>query len=119
MTSDRQETRYKVSDRNFYDGERRRLQALTSCDEILFLNEAGELCEGSFTSLFIEKNGRLYTPALSSGLLPGILREEMIATGQAEEETLNLDDLKNADKVYVGNSLRGLIEVTLKSYDRL
>lgn len=119
LTSDRQETRYKVSDRNFYDGERRRLQALTSCDEILFLNEAGELCEGSFTSLFIEKNGRLYTPALSSGLLPGILREEMIDTGQAEEETLNLDDLKNADKVYVGNSLRGLIEVTLKSYDRL
>jgi len=112
-----QETRYKTTDRDFYDGERERVKPLTGCDEVIFLNDEGELCEGTFTNLFIEKDGSLFTPKLSCGLLPGILREELLETGQVAEAFLKLDDLRNADSIYIGNSLRGLIKAELTSYD--
>lgn len=118
LTPEVQETRHKVSERDFYDGQRRRIQALTKCDEVLFFNDREELCEGSFTSVFLEIDGELYTPHLSSGLLPGILREELVETGQAQERVLAQADFKRADKLYVGNSLRGLIPVTLISPER-
>lgn len=113
LTEAVQETRHKVSHRSFYDRERRRVSALTGCDEVLFLNAQSQLCEGSFTSLFIQKAGQLYTPALSCGLLPGILREELLETHRAQEAVLTLDDLLESERLYVGNSLRGLIEISL------
>lgn len=113
LTPDVQETAHKVSARRFYDSERSRVQALTECNEVIFLNENGDICEGSFTSIFIDRKGYLYTPPLECGLLPGILREEMIDESCASEQKLTINDLMTADKIYVGNSLRGLIEVTL------
>ena len=104
-----QATSHKISHRHFYDVERERVKALTGADEVVFLNEKNELCEGSFTSLFIEKDGQLFTPPLSAGLLPGILRAEFLETRQALEKTITVDDLNSADKIYLGNSLRGLI----------
>jgi len=109
LSPDVQITAHKISNRQFYEGERERVNALTGADEVLFMNEDGNLCEGSFTSLFIEKDGELFTPPLSAGLLPGILRAELIQTGQAIESSLKMDDLLSADKIYLGNSLRGLI----------
>ncbi|WP_427454149.1 aminodeoxychorismate synthase component I [Litorimonas sp. WD9-15] len=116
LTSDVQNTRFKTSFRDFYDGERARISAITEAAEVIFLNAAGLVCEGSFTSLFIEKDGRLLTPELSSGLLPGVLRAELVETGKAHETSLTIDDLKSADAVYVGNSLRGLILATFIDY---
>ena len=55
-----------------------RQKALTGCDEVVFLNKKGELTEGTRTNLFIELDGRLFTPALTCGLLPGTLREELL-----------------------------------------
>jgi len=115
LTSDVQITAHKVSHRQFYEGEQERISALTGADEVLFTNPRNELCEGSFTSLFIEKDGQYLTPPLSCGLLPGILRAEMIETGHAKEAVLTVDDLCSADKIYLGNSLRGLIPATLLS----
>ncbi len=46
---------------------------------------SGFLTEGSFTSLFVERGGRLLTPPLARGLLPGILRARLIDEGRAEE----------------------------------
>jgi len=109
LTDKSQITSHKISQRQFYDGERERISAKTGADEVIFLNERDELCEGSFTSLFLEKNGQLLTPSLNCGLLLGILREDLIEKGEAKEAILKLEDLIEADKVYVGNSLRGLI----------
>jgi len=109
LTANVQTTAHKISNRQFYDGERERIGALTGADEVLFLNKDNHLCEGSFTSLFIEKDEQLFTPPLSAGLLPGILRAELIKTRQATEQTLTIDDLTSTDKIYLGNSLRGLI----------
>ena len=104
-----QVTRHKVSDRNFYDGERNRIRQLTDADEVIFLNSKNEICEGSYTSIFIKKNGLLITPPLSSGLLPGILRADLLEKKQAIEGILTITDIIEADEVFLGNSLRGLM----------
>jgi para-aminobenzoate synthetase / 4-amino-4-deoxychorismate lyase len=102
---------HKTTRRQFYDREMERQKALTGCDEVIFLNKKGELTEGTRTSLFIEQDGRLFTPALTCGLLPGTLREELIdlPRAAASEAVLTLADLASADRIYLGNSVRGLI----------
>jgi para-aminobenzoate synthetase/4-amino-4-deoxychorismate lyase len=95
--------RHKTSDRGFYDEARR----ASGCFEVLFADPEGFLTEGSFTHLFVERDGHLTTPPLSRGLLPGILRERMIEQGEAVEADVALANLP-AD-FYIGNSVRGLI----------
>lgn len=100
---------HKTTRRQLLDGERTRLAAETGCDEVLFVNERGELTEGSYTNLFIEKDGWLLTPPLQCGLLDGTLRREMLeAGGQIEERVLFPQDLDTADAIWLGNSVRGL-----------
>jgi para-aminobenzoate synthetase/4-amino-4-deoxychorismate lyase len=94
--------RHKTSWRSLYEKES------SLADEVLFLNERGELAEGARSNIFILRDGVLLTPPLSAGALDGRLRAELLAAGKAREETLMLADLKDAE-VYFGNSLRGLI----------
>ena len=76
---------------------------------MLLLNERGEVCEGTITSLFLDDgSGILKTPPLASGLLAGVLREELLETGNAAERVLRPGDLASG-AILVGNSLRGLI----------
>jgi para-aminobenzoate synthetase/4-amino-4-deoxychorismate lyase len=96
---------HKTSWRALYDRDH------PDCDEMLFCNERGELTEGARSNLFIRQGGSLLTPALEAGVLPGILRAELIAQGKAREARLTPDDLK--DEVWFGNSLRGLIAAKL------
>ncbi len=100
--------RHKITDRAFYDDARR--QSL-GCDEVLFVDSDGYLTEGSITSLFVrrdvQQDGIWITPPLARGLLPSVLRAEMIANGSAIEGDLTVGDLANG--FCVGNSLRGLL----------
>ena len=98
---------HKSSDRGFYDAARLR----SGADEVVFVDPAGRLTEGSFTTLFVERNGVLLTPRLGDGLLPGVLRADLIASGRAREATLVRDDL--ADGFLLGNALRGLFRARL------
>ncbi len=102
--------RHKTTRRALYDGEFERLVLETGCDDVLFLNERGELTEGSRTTLFVERGGALLTPPLACGVLDGVLRSEMIARAAPRviERVLTPDDLKEADAIYIGNALRGL-----------
>lgn len=101
---------HKTTRRELRDGERERLTAETGCDEVLFVNQRGELTEGSYTTLFIERNGTLFTPPLSCGLLDGTLRRELLERGdrRVEECVLYPKDLETAHAVWLGNSVRGL-----------
>ncbi|MEA3039628.1 MAG: para-aminobenzoate synthetase / 4-amino-4-deoxychorismate lyase, partial [Sphingomonadales bacterium] len=99
--------RHKTSDRAFYDEAR----AAAGVFELLFEDSEGFLTEGSFTSLFVEKEGRLVTPPLTRGLLPGVLRQRLIDQGRALEGELRRDDLGAG--FYIGNALRGLIPARL------
>jgi para-aminobenzoate synthetase/4-amino-4-deoxychorismate lyase len=100
---------HKTTNRAFYDGPRQAAHDQRGLDELVFLNQRGELTEGSFTNLFLEADGRLLTPPLSSGLLPGTLRAELIAAGRAEERVLTLADMRAAGAIWLGNSVRGLV----------
>ncbi|HWD28486.1 MAG TPA: aminodeoxychorismate synthase component I, partial [Rhizomicrobium sp.] len=97
--------RHKTSWRELYDSEAARLGA----DEALFVNERGELTEGSRSTLFVRLGGKLLTPPLACGLLDGILRRELLETGACAEAVLTPADLETAGEVLFGNSLRGLI----------
>jgi para-aminobenzoate synthetase/4-amino-4-deoxychorismate lyase len=79
------------------------------CFDALMCNERGELTEGTRTNLFVELDGALFTPPLECGLLPGILRERLLADGVARERILVDEDLTRATIIYVGNSARGLL----------
>ena len=100
---------HKTTNRAFYDEPRQRAHAEIGVDEVVFRNERDELTEGSITNLFVERDGRLLTPPLSSGLLPGTLRAELLASGKATEQVLTLADLEAADAIWLGNSVRGLM----------
>ena len=111
---------HKTTRRQFYDREMERQKALTGCDEVVFLNKKGELTEGTRTNLFIELDGRLFTPALTCGLLPGTLREELLdlPRAAASEAVLTPQDLLAADRIYLGNSVRGLVRAELMQPER-
>ena len=96
----------KTTERALYDRVRANLPAGT--DEMLFLNQRGEVCEGTITSVFFDAGQGLCTPPLASGLLPGILRAELIETGQCREAVLPAGALRDV-RLWVGNALRGLI----------
>ena len=98
---------HKTTDRAFHDEARARAGSF----EILFVNEGGQLTEGSFTNLFVPRDGRLVTPPLAAGLLPGVLRAELLDSGQAVEAPLAPADL--AGEFLIGNSARGLISARL------
>ena len=101
---------HKTTRRELYDQEWKYYADTAGADEVLYLNERGELAEGSRTNIFIERpDGLLVTPPLPAGLLPGVLRAELIATGRAVEGVLKLEDLRGAKRVFLGNSVRGLL----------
>lgn len=99
--------RHKTSDRAFYDRARRE----GGGDEAVFLTPDGLLTEGSFTSIFVERDGVLLTPPATLGLLPGVLRAELIEEGRAAEAELRVGDL--AGGFLLGNAVRGLMPATL------
>lgn len=102
--------RHKVSWRDLYESEHERLSRLTGCDETIFLNEREELAEGARSNIFLRLGNNLVTPPLSTGILDGCLRRELIEQGRCVERALTLTDLEHAERVYLGNSLRGLID---------
>jgi para-aminobenzoate synthetase/4-amino-4-deoxychorismate lyase len=100
--------RYKTTDRRFLDLARQAEGAW----ETLFVDPEGQLTEGSRTSIFVERDGKLLTPPLSRGLMPGILRAKLIEEGRAEEAELTPADLEGG-AFYVGNIVRGLVPARL------
>ncbi len=103
--------RHKTTWRALYEDELARATERDGVDEVLFLNERDEICEGARVNLFIPRGDRLITPPLSCGLLPGTLRARLIAEGRAIEAALTLKDLP--PQFYLGNSVRGLVRATL------
>jgi 4-amino-4-deoxychorismate lyase/para-aminobenzoate synthetase/4-amino-4-deoxychorismate lyase len=101
--------RHKTTRRELYETE----LARSNADEVLFLNEREEVCEGARANVFLAREGVLLTPPLSSGLLPGTLRAHLLREGRAREATLWLADFEGAE-FYMGNSVRGLVRGVLR-----
>ena len=81
-------------------------------DELIFKNSRQEICEGTTTNIFFVREGRLYTPGKSCGLLPGIMRRFLMETFPVEETVLKERDIENMDECFVTNSLMGVMPVT-------
>ncbi len=102
---------HKTTNRALYDQARAALPE--GVDELLFLNDRGEVCEGTITNLRLTlADGRHITPPLSSGLLPGIRRADWLLDG-AEETPVTPEMLAEATAITLGNSLRGDIPARL------
>jgi para-aminobenzoate synthetase/4-amino-4-deoxychorismate lyase len=106
---------HKTTNRTFYDQTYARAHVESGVQEVLFQNEEGILTEGSRSNFFIEKDGILYTSPIECGLLDGTLRRELLENKERAviERPLTLDDLRQADQLYFGNSVRGLMPAFL------
>ena len=98
---------HKTSSRAFYDDAR----MASGADEVLFVTADGHLSEGSFTSLFVEREGILLTPPRAHARLPGVLQSALIDEGRARTAPLTAADL--AGGFLLGNALRGLMPARL------
>ncbi len=103
---------HKTTNRSLYDKEFNKYNPLGYCD-VIFINNRDELTEGAISNIFLKIKGRLYTPPVSCGLLNGIYREYHLKQNDVEETILNREMLQTAEKIYVCNSVRGLIAVNL------
>ena len=101
---------HKLADRAFYTA---RQAEAGDADDVVLLNERGELTETTIGSLVLEIDGSRVTPALECGLLAGIFREELLESGEISEAILHPDDLKRATRVWMVNSLRGWVECSI------
>ena len=82
--------------------------------EKIYHNKSGELLETSIGNLILKIAGKLYTPPIRLGILPGIYRQYLLETGQVEEKVLTLKDLAQAEAIYGCNAARGLYELSLE-----
>ncbi len=106
---------HKTTNRTLYDQEYKKYKRLGYLD-VIFQNEKGEITEGAVSNIFIKSNGIHYTPLLKSGLLNGVYRRYLLdeKSEYIREKVLTLDDLKNADEIYISNSVRGIARVRLR-----
>ena len=108
--------RHKTTYREEYDAAIRTAEAQGAFD-MLFFNERGELTEGARSNVFLKLEGRWWTPPLSSGLLPGIMRSVILddAAWDAGERVLMRTDLARMDELMVCNALRGPLKAHIRS----
>jgi branched-chain amino acid aminotransferase len=104
-------TKYLSWSENLARYERAHVQGF---DEVVLLNERGEISECTSANIFIAQGDRVYTPPLSSGCLPGVTRalllEEIRLPGlSVEEKVLFKNDLEAADEIFVTSTTRDLM----------
>lgn len=89
----------------------KRAAAEAGMDERIFLNTCEEISEGTVSNIFFVRGGKLETPAMGCGLLPGIIREYLCETEEAEETVIYQEMLNHYEECFVTNSLMGIMPV--------
>jgi len=101
---------HKTTNRGVYEA------ALAGCpgyDDVLLVNEKGEVTESTIANVIVELGGKLFTPPARCGLLPGTFRAHLLAQGKVRERAITADQLKQGSRVFLANSVRGVYEVEL------
>lgn len=96
--------KYKTTHRAIY---RDMLAACPDADDVLLVNERGEVTESCYGNIFVEWDGQVTTPPAECGLIPGTLRAELLESGEVQEQVFQLEDLTKVDRITIGNSVRG------------
>lgn len=94
---------HKTTNRAVYE---KALATAPECDDVILWNENGEITESTIANVVVSLGGKLLTPPQTSGLLAGTFREELLATGRIEERVISLGDLRQAEKVFLINSVQ-------------
>lgn len=107
---------HKTTNRIFYDLELKKAKN-SGYDEVIFVNERGEITEGSISNLIIYSDGKIITPPIESGILAGCYRRHLLQTNPTFLlQPIKISELLNADKVILINSVRGERIVSEISY---
>ena len=85
---------------------------LSTFFDLIFLNERGEVCEGSRSNIYVLKNGVWHTPPLHCGLLGGVMRRQLLDQDAVVESVLAASDLEAPTAaIRLSNGLRGWFDV--------
>jgi len=104
---------HKTTNRELYDSEYQKAR-VDGYYDILFMNNKGEVTEGAISNIFVKNGNKFYTPPIICGLLDGTFRRYLFESGFSLEEKVLLEsDILEADKVYLANSVRGMVEVNI------
>lgn len=103
---------HKTTHRDLYEAARASRPGL---DDVVLWNERGEVCETTIANLAIQIDGQWVTPPVSSGLLPGTLRAEMLARGELVERVVTVDEFKSSANIRLFNSVRGVFSGSLSN----
>jgi para-aminobenzoate synthetase/4-amino-4-deoxychorismate lyase len=103
---------HKTTHREVYAA---RAASRPDCDDVLLVNEKGELTESTIANLVVRIDGKDYTPPVSCGLLAGTFRAELLAQGKITKRVLYPADLQKAEAIFLINSVRRWIAVELVS----
>jgi para-aminobenzoate synthetase/4-amino-4-deoxychorismate lyase len=104
--------RHKTTWRPWYDGV---LEQHPGCLDVIFCNERGEVTEGTVHNVVVERDGRLVTPPVECGLLPGTLRAELLERGVLTEGVVTRQELRAVRRLWLINSVRGWRRLRLHS----
>ena len=102
---------HKTTRREIYD---RHLQEHPEFDDVLLFNNKRELTESCIANIVVVKNGSHYTPPIECGLLGGTYRQWLLDEGELKERIIHLDSLETYDDLYLLNSVRGRLNVSLE-----
>ena len=102
---------HKTTHRRVYKEAR---AAHPDVDDVLLWNAEGELTESTIANIVVELDGKLVTPPVRCGLLPGVYREFLLTSGAASEAVVRRDDLARCTRVCLVNSVRGMWEVSFQ-----
>ncbi|WP_243310174.1 aminodeoxychorismate synthase component I [Fundidesulfovibrio agrisoli] len=106
---------HKTTDRYMYDAA---LRGVTDAWDMLLFNERGELTESTRANVVLDDGQRLWTPPVECGLLGGVFRERLLASGRVRERVLHAEDVRGAKRLYLVNSLRRWMPAVLRERDR-
>jgi para-aminobenzoate synthetase/4-amino-4-deoxychorismate lyase len=101
---------HKTTHRQVYDAAQ---ASRADCDDVLLWNERGEITEACIANVVVQLDGKLLTPPVECGLLPGTFRAHLLDQGKVREEIITVDTLKQCTRIYVVNSVRKWSEALL------
>ena len=99
---------HKTTHRKVYEDAK---ASRPDCSDVILWNQRGEITETSIANIALLIDGEWFTPPVGSGLLAGVMREELLAKGTVHESVLLKTDLSRAASVAIFNSVRNWVVV--------
>ena len=102
---------HKTTNRRVYEDA---VRLCEGCNDVLLLNEKGEITESTVANVAVEIDGEFCTPPVQCGLLPGTQRAWMLDHAQLQEKVISIEDVQSSPNIYLLNSIRGMHKVRVR-----